>query len=123
MNARPFPSLALLLSALALVAPPDAAGQEVAGRWLLSVELDAGSGDATFVFEVDGNAISGTYSGTLGEQSVTGTIDGSSVTFGFSVDQVGDVSFRGTVEGTSMSGTCEYGMLGSGTFQGRRTEG
>ncbi len=45
------------------------------------------------------------------------------MTFGFSVDQVGDVSFRGTVEGTSMSGTCEYGMLGSGTFQGRRTEG
>lgn len=123
MNLRTLLSSALVIGLAAFAAPIDAAAQELAGRWVLSVELDAGSGDATFVFEVDGNEISGTYNGTLGERAVTGTIDGSTVTFGFSDDQVGDVSFEGTLDGTSLSGTCEYGLLGSGTFSGRKAAG
>jgi polyisoprenoid-binding protein YceI len=112
-----------LLTALALAAPPSASAQDVAGRWVLSVSLSAGSGDATFVFEVDGNELTGTYSGTLGEQPVTGTVDGSSVTFGFTVDQVGEVTFEGTIEGDTMSGDTTYGMLGEGTFSGRKSSG
>lgn len=111
--------LAAVLSALAL--PSSAAAQQVAGTWVLSVDLDAGSGDATFVFEVDGGAITGTYTGTLGEQEVTGTIEGTAVRFGFSEDQVGDVTFQGTIDGDSMSGACDYGLLGSGTFSGSRS--
>ena len=114
-------------TALALVAmtpAADLAAQDVAGRWVLSVDLDVGSGDATFVFESDGNEFSGTYSGTLGERvPVTGTVDGSTVRFTFSVDEVGDVEFRGTIEGDEMSGSCTYGMLGAGTFSGSRRDG
>ena len=112
-----------LLVALALTAPHAVEAQDVAGRWVLSVDLSAGSGDATFVFEVDGNDLTGTYSGTLGEHPVTGTIDGSSVTFGFNVDQVGEVTFEGTVEGDTMRGETTYGMLGDGTFSGRKSSG
>jgi len=112
-----------LFAALVTALPSAASAQSVAGRWVLTVNLDAGSGDATFVFEVEGNAISGTYAGTLGEHAVTGTIDGSKVTFGFTVDQVGDVTYEGTVEGDTMSGETTYGMLGSGSFSGRKSTG
>jgi len=110
--------------ALALaVQPAGVDAQEAAGRWVLSVDLDAGSGDATFVFEVEDGVITGTYSGTLGEQQVHGTVEGAKVSFSFEQDQVGTVSYEGTIEGDSMSGTCEYGMLGAGTFSGTRREG
>ena len=110
-----------LLLLCAAGAPAQAAAQDVAGTWVLSVQLDAGGGDATFVFEVDGNQITGTYSGALGEQEVTGTIEGTTVRFRFDDDQVGEVTYEGTLEGTSMSGRCSYGLLGEGTFSGAKS--
>ena len=119
MKARIAPFLALAL-ALGL-APAPASAQDVAGQWVLDVNLDAGSGQATFTFEVDGSNITGTYAGVLGEQTVTGTIEGNVVRFGFESPDAGAVSFDGIVEGTTMEGTCEYGALGSGTFMGTKS--
>lgn len=96
--------------------------QEIAGTWVLSVDLSAGSGDATFVLEQRGDSIFGTYSGVLGEQQVKGTLEGNRVRFSFSEGQVGTVSYDGTVEGNTMSGRCSYGMLGDGTFSGTKRE-
>lgn len=110
----------LAVTLLLALAPGTVSAQDVAGRWVLSVELDAGSGDATFVFEVEDGRITGTYSGTLGEHSVHGTIEGADITFSFEMDQVGTVSYEGTIDGDTMRGSCEYGMLGSGTFSGTR---
>ena len=93
----------------------------MAGTWVLSVTLDVGTGDATFVFVVDGSEISGTYSGVLGDQEVTGTIEGNIVKFGFSSDGAGETTFEGTIDGDTMEGTCEYDLLGPGTFSGRRS--
>ncbi len=106
---------------LAAVTPTDVTAQDLAGRWVLSVDLDVGSGDATFVFEVDGNEITGTYSGAVGDYPITGTIEGNTVKFGFSSDDVGEVTYEGTMEGDSMAGRCEYGLLGAGTFSGSKS--
>lgn len=107
----------------ALAIPLAGSAQDVSGRWVLTVELAAGSGDATFVFEQQGDSIWGTYRGVLGEQRVRGTVTDGSVSFGFSVDQLGRVRFEGSVEGDEMSGTCDYGQLGEGTFRGNRRGG
>ena len=97
--------------------------QDLAGAWLFSVDLDAGSGEATFVFEVDGDSITGTYAGLFGEQSVTGTIEGDVVRFSFeSPDAQGTVSFEGVIEGDTIEGECVYGAVGAGTFSGSRIE-
>lgn len=105
----------------AVASPTEVTAQELAGTWVLSVDLDAGSGDATFVFEVDGNQITGTYSGAMGDYRITGTIEGNTVMFGFSSDDVGDVTYEGTITGDSMAGDCEYGDLGGGTFSGTKS--
>jgi len=110
------------LAALALVAWADPAGaQTVAGTWLLDVTLDAGSGRASFVLRAEGNTITGTYSGVLGDQDVTGTLEGNVARFGFESPDAGKVSFEGTIEGNTMEGTCEYGALGPGSFSGTRS--
>jgi hypothetical protein len=118
MNLRTPAFLALAL-AFGLAASP-AAAQDVAGRWVLDVNLDAGSGQATFLFEVDGTNITGTYTGVLGEQPITGTIEGDIVRFGFESEDAGEVTFDGIIDGNSMEGTCEYGLLGSGNFFGTK---
>ncbi|MDH3732515.1 MAG: hypothetical protein OEU54_03235 [Gemmatimonadota bacterium] len=93
--------------------------QDMTGTWVLAVDLDAGTGDATFELVQDGATITGTYTGALGEAEVTGSVDGSSVELKFD-SQAGEIVYKGTVEGNSYEGTCEYGQLGSGTFSGTR---
>jgi len=111
---------AVAVLALTLSAATPTAAQTVAGRWQLDVTLDAGNGRATFEFQVEGNVITGTYGGVLGEQAVTGTIEGNRVRFGFESAEAGAIRFDGIIEGNTMEGTCEYGALGSGSFAGTR---
>ena len=115
-------TLSLALCLLALVAHP-VSGQDVTGTWVLSVDLGAaGSGDATFVLEQEGTAITGTYSGAVGEGlEVTGTAEDGMVKLIFQSDLAGEIGYEGTIEGTTMEGTCTYGQVGEGTFQGSRS--
>lgn len=114
-------TLSFALGLLALVAVP-VSGQDVTGSWVLSVDLGpAGGGDATFVFQQDGTVITGTYSGALGDGiELKGTAEGGKVTLTFG-SQAGEIIFSGTVEGTTMKGTCIYGQLGDGTFEGSKS--
>ena len=92
-------------------------GADLSGTWSAAVMLDAGSGTATFVFQQQGDALSGTYSGVLGEAKVTGTVKGDKVEWSFDGGQAGTVSFQGNLDGPArIKGTAEYGLLGKGTF-------
>lgn len=112
-----------------LVLAPAAAAQQtpapaptVTGTWALDVTLDAGSGTAAFTLTQDGETIKGRYTGTLGEAEVKGTIKGADVQFSFE-SEAGTVAYKGKIDGDTMAGACVYGMLGEGTFKGKRTKG
>ena len=115
-------TLSFALGFLALVAVP-VSGQDVTGTWVLSVDLGAGgAGDATFVFEQEGTAITGTYSGAFGTGvEVSGTVEDGEIMFTFQADQVGEITYNGTIEGDSMTGTVIYGDLADGTFEGSKS--
>ena len=101
----------LVFSALAVRAA------DLTGTWTANVTLDAGSGTATFNFKQTGEALSGTYSGTVGQAKVTGTVKGDQVEWSFESDQAGKIVYRGTMDGSAkIKGTCEYGQLGKGAF-------
>ncbi len=106
--------LSFLLVSLALALPLLAA--DITGTWQGEVKTDAGSGSPTFVLKQDGETITGTYSGQLGEAKVTGTIKGDEVTFSF--DAQVTVVYVGKVDasGKKMSGTVDLGGQASGTF-------
>ena len=105
---------------LLAAAPAAHAQQDMTGTWALAVELDVGSCNATLVLTQEGNEISGTYTGTLGEElPVTGeaTEDGIQISFD---SAAGAITYTGKLQEGVFEGTCEYGQLGSGTFKGEK---
>ena len=113
----------LTASAALLIAVSGAAAQDMSGTWVLAVDLGVtGAGEATFVLQHEGNEITGTYTGALGEQDVTGTIDGSEVVLTFD-SEAGKITYTGMADGDTFEGTCEYGQLGSGSFEGSKSNG
>lgn len=115
-------ALGMVFCGALLIAGP-LSGQSVTGKWVFAVDLGAaGGGDATFELVQDGTEITGTYTGALGQEAVTGTIEGTEVKLSFD-SQAGTITYTGTIDGSTMSGTCEYGDLGAGTFAGEKEEG
>jgi len=111
------------LLALALFAVT-ALAADISGTWTADVQTDAGSGSPTFVLKQDGEALSGKYSGALGEADIHGTVKGDKVEFRFKVSPQGDaieVVYSGTLDGEKkMKGTVTLGSLGDGTFTAER---
>ncbi|MEJ2130717.1 MAG: hypothetical protein P8Y95_03630 [Gammaproteobacteria bacterium] len=107
----------LALAPIALAAHP------VDGIWTLDVTLGGQqAGTATFQLVADDDGVlTGTYNGAVGTEEITGSVKGSDVEFGFD-SQAGKVSYKGAVSGDTMKGTCSYGMLGDGTFEGTRKD-
>ena len=93
---------------------------DISGTWKFAVQTDAGSGTPTFVFKQDGEKLTGSYSGQLGEAKISGTVTGNKVDWSFEVSPGGDpikVTYSGTLEGdTKMKGTAQLGTLGTGQF-------
>ena len=99
---------------------------DVAGAWTLTVSTDNGITNPSLTLVQDGETLTGHYSSeALGENDVTGTVNGSTVTISFSADLQGQslpVVYRGTVDAEGkMSGSLDIadGLLG-GTFTATR---
>ncbi len=105
-----------------LVTPFAFAGHHLNGTWSLDVDIGGQGGTVAIeLMEGEGGALTGTYTGTLGTESVMGTVKGSEVEFSFD-SQAGKITYKGTVSGNKMEGTCDYGQVGSGTFAGMKSE-
>ena len=100
---------------------------DFSGAWDAEVELDAGGGVASFVFHQDGNKLTGTYTGMLGHAKVTGSVDGTKISWSFTSNAEGmgemKVIYSGQLrqDGT-IEGKCTYGELGTGTFKASRKD-
>ena len=109
--------LFLLTAALALAA-------DVTGKWRFEVETSAGSGSPTFDLKQDGEKLTGTYSGALGEANVTGSVKGDDVEITFEAAPTGDkvvVKYTGKLDGADkIKGTVDLGGLAKGTFTGEK---
>jgi len=87
------------------------------------VDLGGQGGSPTFVLKQDGEKLTGTYSGALGDAPLTGTVKGDKISFDFEV-QGAAIRYEGTVNSsaTVIEGTCDYGGQASGTFKATRAE-
>lgn len=107
-------AIAFLLCAVSVLAA------DISGTWSFEVVTDAGSGTPKFVFKQDGEKLSGTYSGQLGEAKVTGTVKGQDVTFSFDIGAA--VVYQGKIDesGRKITGKCDIGGQATGTFTGTK---
>ena len=116
--------LAVIAAALSLAAPALAAdaAASVTGTWNLEVQTSQGTGTPMLILKQDGENVSGTYKGRLGEAPVTGTLKGNTLKFTFKISgPMGslDVEYEGMVKGDSIEGTTKIGPE-AGTFTGKR---
>ena len=71
----------------------------------MTVKSSLGNGTPSFMLEQDGDKVTGTYKGQLGEQPVMGTANGNEVMIKYSGASQGvllDVTYAGTVDGNTM---------------------
>jgi hypothetical protein len=101
----------LWLSLLVLIATTfNASSMTLTGTWRFTVQLESGAtGESTFVLTQKGTRLTGVYSGPIGEQKVTGTVERDLVRLSFEFQQAGGTAtatYEGRVKNaTSMSGT------------------
>jgi hypothetical protein len=120
--------VALFLSCLALssvtaqaaerVEDKPASKVDVTGTWKVEVDVGGQAGTPVFTLKQEGDKLTGKYSGSFGEQDVTGNVAGDHVEWKFTIDQ-GDIIYKGTIDKDSMKGTTRYGDL-DGTWSAKR---
>jgi len=96
---------------------------DVSGTWDLKVETSGGTATPTIILAQEGEKITGTYRGRLGESRLDGTIKGNEIAFTVNVkfeNRVLTVVYKGTVDKDSMRGTVRFGDRGTGNWTGRR---
>jgi hypothetical protein len=98
---------------------------DISGKWLFTVQTEAGTGTPTVTFKQDGEKLTGHYSSaTLGEADLVGTVKGQDVTFTFDASvggQSAKVTYVAKIENKdAMKGTIDIASLAGGTFEGKR---
>ena len=94
------------LTVLMMVLALTLCAADVAGTWKASVETPNGTFENTFVFKVDGNKLTGTVTGRMGEAPISdGKVDGDDVSFTVVRNRDGQefkLSYKGKVKGNEM---------------------
>jgi hypothetical protein len=106
------------------VSAPGSGAANLTGTWNFTVETQAGSGSPTFAIKQDGETLTGTYKGQLGEGPINGTRKGDDVSITVKVNFQGqdfEVLYTGKVnaDGT-MKGKVKLGDLGEGDWTAKR---
>ena len=115
--------IAAVLGGLVLVVAVSAVpvlAADVTGTWSFAVDLGVGSGEPTFVFEQDGETLTGTYVGTFGGANLMGTVKGDVIEFSFEAEGAGRATYTGKIMGDTMQGTCDYGGIATGMWEAKK---
>jgi hypothetical protein len=98
--------------------------ENISGVWNFMVEAPQGTGTPVFTFKQDGENLTGTYKGALGEAPLTGTVKGNDVKFSIKVTVQGQaltVAYTGKVEGKDkMKGTVVLGDFGEAKWTAKK---
>jgi len=114
----------LLLWVFAWPGPAKAEAADVTGTWLMTVEAPEGTAHPTILLKQEGERITGTYRGRMGESDLSGSIKGNDIRFTVTL-RFQDVSYvvvyTGTVSGDSMKGSARFGEAGTGNWSANRS--
>ncbi|HEY7292263.1 MAG TPA: hypothetical protein VH583_20670 [Vicinamibacterales bacterium] len=116
--------VAIVFASVAAAVAAQAPKADLTGKWIFTVQTDAGSGTPAVTLKQDGDKLTGHYVGQLGDVDVAGSVKGSDFSFGFSSDLQGnklDVTYKGTiVTKDELKGSLSITGLGEGTFTAKR---
>jgi len=125
-NIRLAGNLVTAIAIMFAVVAQSSAQTNMTGSWILEVSSDQGITMPELTLVQEGMKLTGHYSSdALGENDITGMVDGSNVTVSFEADlqgQSASVSYKGTVDEEGVwSGTLDIaGGLLTGTFNAKK---
>ncbi len=125
-NIRLAGNLVTAIAIMFAVVAQSSAQTNMTGSWILEVSSDQGITMPELALVQEGMKLTGHYSSdALGENDITGMVDGSNVTVSFEADlqgQSASVSYKGTVDEEGVwSGTLDIaGGLLTGTFNAKK---
>jgi L-seryl-tRNA(Ser) seleniumtransferase len=103
---------------------PIAPAGDLTGRWAVTIEYAAGSGQHTFHVKQQGNRLVGTHQGDFVARDFSGSIAGDDVTIASNIGEVHGAAlsyrFSGKLSGDTMSGTVDMGEYLSAKFTAKR---
>jgi hypothetical protein len=113
------PPAATSIPATATATPTATASGPLSGTWSGSY-TGAFSGTFTLTWQESSSKLSGTIDlSPGGTETLTGTVNGSSIQFGFVGSE--SITYTGTVSGSSMSGSYQVQGAGSGSWTASQT--
>ena len=118
--------LVRLLAICGLAAALSAEPAKVAGKWNVTLQLEAITGHPVILLKQDGEKLTGTYESTrYGQSELKGSIKEKEIEFSVSFVAEGmqtQGAFGGTVDGETMSGNCSFEGAGDGTWSASRVK-
>ncbi len=101
-----------------------ATASDISGAWAFTVESPQGARTSAVAIKQEGEKLTGTYKGGLGEAPLMGTIKGNDVSFTIKVNFQGqemEMAFTGKLEGKDgMKGAVNFGGLADGTWTAKK---
>ncbi len=99
---------------------------DLTGKWLFTVNTDAGTGTPTVTLTQKGDSLTGHYSSqVLGEAELKGSVKDGKFSFTMQANVQGTaiaVTYTGTIESKdALKGSVDLGGQASGTFTAKRT--
>jgi hypothetical protein len=116
-----FVLLAFWICTIPISAGPGAV--DVTGVWDVSITSQEGTAHPSLTLRQDGEKITGTYSGRMGDADLEGTLKGNDIRLTFALkfqDVSYTVTYRGTVTDNGMQGSASFSNGGAGTWSAKR---
>ena len=105
-------------------APAAASDTNITGVWDFTVDTPNGTGTPVFTLKQEGETVTGTYKGALGDSAVTGTFKNGEVKLMIKVKPQGqdlEVTYTGKVDAKDhMTGKVSFGGMGEGTWTAKK---
>ncbi len=105
----------------ASAAPPSPL--DVSGVWDLTVETQTSTAHTSVTLKQEGEKLTGTYHGRMGDTRLEGTLKEDNIRFTVTLkfqDASIVVTYEGTVSGDTMKGTARFGDAGTGKWSAKK---
>jgi hypothetical protein len=96
---------------------------DVTGSWESTVESPQGTMSSAATYKQEGETLTGTHVGQMGEVPLKGTVKGNEIAYTITVDAQGQqftITYSGKIDGDTITGTAEFGGMGSATWTCKR---
>ena len=92
------------------------------GNWKITISTPMGPQQVAAKITTSGSAFTGETSGPMGDQAISGKVDGDTLTWSMQITQPMPMTleFEAKVEGDAMSGNVKLGAFGNAALSGVR---